>query len=294
MKSDNRELRTQIVHALRALGPEVEGVIPALMSTLENEDSRIPKLAFEGLCAFGPAVAPHAEALVAYAIKRPNDSTVTTALPKIGGAAILPVLLPKLGADRSSRMLLQKLQRHLTSKESARALAVYVGDPNVEVRRAVVSCLLNMVSDAQPAADALTAAVRDQDATVAWQATSALLAFMPIDDVLAAKPITEVAGPTKEQVKQIAEQMLPPSRPSRDTYQMLSAEQQKLSVGHWLRLLKDPDPHVRFAIGVSMFRSRDLSEELLTSVIEDPSTKPQVKEIAQQMLSRQRASARSR
>lgn len=300
LESESGEVRTQVVYALRAIGPEVEGVIPALLSILEDDDHKIQIAAFEGLCRFGPAAAPHAKSLVDYARKRPtdffaqssHDLSVTQALPRIGGEAILPVLLPNLAEDKASQTLLQKLQWHLEGEETVKLLVQYLDDPNVEVRRSVTTCLLGMGADARPAVAQLKEAVRDKDPTVAWQAATALLHLISIDELLESQPVAEGDPPTRDFVERLVEglveQMLPPNRPSKETLQLLREEKQKPRLGHWLQLLEDPDPHVRFAIGMGMFGYRELRQDLLKSVINDPRTKAEVKQLAEKMLSRQR------
>lgn len=292
LKSENVDVRINVVKTLGAIGPSADGVQPALLAAMKDDELRVQQAAFEGICRIGPAAAPHASVLIEYASRRPigiGGTDNSYVLANLGTEALLPVILPKLGNDQSARQLFAELsfrnRRPLKGEANAKLLAGYLTDENVEVRQLVAQTLrMEMGEEARPVVDELKKAARDKDTGVAWQAAMTLLELLPLDDVIAAVPAASNVDPLKGKADQILDRLLAPGQPSEETMKMMPTLRQEAPVGYWVRSLKKPDPQVRFLAAWICQLRHGPSETVLKSVIEDKKTTPKLKAFAEQAL----------
>ena len=178
LKDRNVHVRAGAAYHLRAFGPDVRFVVPALVQALNNPTGA--REAVHALGELGPAAADAIPYLVEYCQRNPYDATVADALVKMGPEAVPAVIDSLRRPGEHQDQMIQVLGRMgPAAKDAIPVLAAIFQKDRTTLRQHAAQALGQMGSEARSALPALIQGLADNDSHIRFQTGLALLRIDP-------------------------------------------------------------------------------------------------------------------
>ncbi len=178
LKDRNVHVRAGAAYHLRAFGPDVRFVVPALVQALNNPTGA--REAVHALGELGPAAADAIPYLVEYCQRNPYDATAADALVKMGPEAVPAVIDSLRRPGEHQDQMIQVLGRMgPAAKDAIPVLAAIFQKDRTTLRQHAAQALGQMGSEARSALPALIRGLADNDSHIRFQTGLALLRIDP-------------------------------------------------------------------------------------------------------------------